>query len=338
MPIRRKRGWELPERAATPEPLYRNRRRLLGALGLGGGALIAGAAVWRFGMPEGPPAALATSVAPDPSAKLYPVPATPATSSTGPDHAESYATGYNNFLRVRLEQADQRRGAGAPDPALDSSRSTASSRSRMTLEIDDLLARMPLEERLYRHRCVEAWSMVGALERVPAGQAWSSWRGPRAPPSTCRCTTFHEPGRGARSAPVLVSLALYRGPDDRRGDQRARLHRRPASTASRSRARTARRSASPCPGSTASSRSSRSSAFTFTEDRPATFWQAIQAAEYGFWANVNPEVPHPRWSQAMRARARHRPARPHPAVQRLRRVRRRSVQVSPGRAPLRLSL
>jgi sulfoxide reductase catalytic subunit YedY len=28
------------------------------------------------------------------------------------------------------------------------------------------------------------------------------------------------------------------------------------------------------------------------------FWQAIQASEYGFWANVNPEVPHPRWSQA----------------------------------------
>jgi methionine sulfoxide reductase catalytic subunit len=38
--------------------------------------------------------------------------------------------------------------------------------------------------------------------------------------------------------------------------------------------------------------------FTFTEERPVTFWEAIQPAEYGFWANVNPEVPHPRWSQA----------------------------------------
>ena len=38
--------------------------------------------------------------------------------------------------------------------------------------------------------------------------------------------------------------------------------------------------------------------FTFTEARPATFWETIQASEYGFWANVNPEVPHPRWSQA----------------------------------------
>jgi methionine sulfoxide reductase catalytic subunit len=35
----------------------------------------------------------------------------------------------------------------------------------------------------------------------------------------------------------------------------------------------------------------------FAEQRPATFWETIQASEYGFWANVNPNVPHPRWSQ-----------------------------------------
>jgi sulfoxide reductase catalytic subunit YedY len=39
--------------------------------------------------------------------------------------------------------------------------------------------------------------------------------------------------------------------------------------------------------------------FTFTDERPASFWQQLQSNEYGFWANVNPEVPHPRWSQAM---------------------------------------
>ena len=37
---------------------------------------------------------------------------------------------------------------------------------------------------------------------------------------------------------------------------------------------------------------------TFTDQRPKTYWEALQASEYGFWANVNPEVPHPRWSQA----------------------------------------
>ena len=37
---------------------------------------------------------------------------------------------------------------------------------------------------------------------------------------------------------------------------------------------------------------------TLTEKRPSTFWESIGPSEYGFWANVNPAVPHPRWSQA----------------------------------------
>jgi methionine sulfoxide reductase catalytic subunit len=38
--------------------------------------------------------------------------------------------------------------------------------------------------------------------------------------------------------------------------------------------------------------------FSFTDKRPVSFWQKLSSTEYGFWANVNPEVPHPRWSQA----------------------------------------
>jgi len=38
--------------------------------------------------------------------------------------------------------------------------------------------------------------------------------------------------------------------------------------------------------------------FTFTDEKPKTFWESLQDKEYGFWANVNPKVPHPRWSQA----------------------------------------
>jgi sulfoxide reductase catalytic subunit YedY len=38
--------------------------------------------------------------------------------------------------------------------------------------------------------------------------------------------------------------------------------------------------------------------FSFTDRRPKSFWEALQPAEYGFWANINPAVPHPRWSQA----------------------------------------
>jgi sulfoxide reductase catalytic subunit YedY len=37
---------------------------------------------------------------------------------------------------------------------------------------------------------------------------------------------------------------------------------------------------------------------TFTDQRPKSYWEVAQGSEYGFWANVNPKVPHPRWSQA----------------------------------------
>jgi sulfoxide reductase catalytic subunit YedY len=38
--------------------------------------------------------------------------------------------------------------------------------------------------------------------------------------------------------------------------------------------------------------------FTFTDERPVSFWEQLASKEYGFWANVNPEIDHPRWSQA----------------------------------------
>ena len=38
--------------------------------------------------------------------------------------------------------------------------------------------------------------------------------------------------------------------------------------------------------------------FTFTDERPVSFWEELAPKEYGFWANVNPNIPHPRWSQA----------------------------------------
>ena len=42
--------------------------------------------------------------------------------------------------------------------------------------------------------------------------------------------------------------------------------------------------------------------FNFTDKRPRSYWEDLQASEYGFWANVNPEVAHPRWSQAKERR------------------------------------
>ncbi len=55
----------------------------------------------------------------------------------------------------------------------------------------------------------------------------------------------------------------------------------------------------------------------FTDKKPKTFWEGLQSSEYGFWANVNPQVAHPRWSQATEKPWAAK-SESHPALQRLR--------------------
>ena len=75
----------------------------------------------------------------------------------------------------------------------------------------------------------------------------------------------------------------------------------------------------------------------FTDKRPVSFWEKLQASEYGFWANVNPQVPHPRWSQATEKPLGSDAAHPDPALQRLRRVRGRAVRRPQSRKALHLA-
>ena len=57
----------------------------------------------------------------------------------------------------------------------------------------------------------------------------------------------------------------------------------------------------------------RSCTISFTDERPMNFWNTLVPHEYGFWANVNPDVAHPRWSQANGAAARQRRAACRPS-------------------------
>jgi len=167
---------------------------------------------------------------------------------------------------------------------------------KMTLDIDDLLKRMPLEERLYRHRCVEAWSMavpwsgfpmkslvdlakpLGSAKYVEM-QTFMNPKvapGQRAPfypwPYTEGLTMFE-----ATNELAFLVTGMYGKPVPRQDGAPLRL-------------------VTPWKYGFKSVKSIVK--FTFTDKRPKTFWEALQSSEYGFWANVNPEVPHPRWSQA----------------------------------------
>ena len=162
--------------------------------------------------------------------------------------------------------------------------------------VDDLAPANALEERIYRLRCVEAWSMVIPWIGVPlAGVLEKAGVQPGAKFVAFETLYRPEEMRG-QSRPLLdwpykeglrideamhpltiLATGLY-------GDVLPNQNGAPI------------RLVVPWKYGFKSIKSIVS--FTFTDQRPVSFWEQIQAAEYGFWANVNPEVPHPRWSQA----------------------------------------
>ena len=165
-----------------------------------------------------------------------------------------------------------------------------------TLGLDDLLKQVQLEERDLPAPLRRGLGDGRALDRVPDARAPPHRRADCAAkyvemetwPTRSRC---QDCGCRSSTGPTSRGCGWTRQTTSSRSS-------RPGCTARRCRNRTARRSAWWCRGSTGSSRSSRSCGLNFTDKQPLNSWQRTQPAEYGFWANVNPAVPHPRWSQA----------------------------------------
>ncbi|MGI9433287.1 MAG: protein-methionine-sulfoxide reductase catalytic subunit MsrP [Geminicoccaceae bacterium] len=294
MPIHQKPDWSKPDRNATDEDVFLNRRRILTAFGIGG-AILAAPFAWR-GMqsmlPEPVPLA---PPEPDPSASLYPVTQNPAYTLDRPLTAEKDATSYNNFYEFGSHKSIASAAQGLRIRPWQV-RLDGMVEQEQTIDIDDLLARMPLEERLYRHRCVEAWSMAVPWSGFPL-KALVDLAKPLGSARYVTMETFNDPemapGQGASWYPwpyvegltieeatnelAFIATGLYGKPIPRQNGSPLRL-------------------AVPWKYGFKSIKSI--VRFTFSETRPKTFWEDIQPAEYGFWANVNPEVSHPRWSQA----------------------------------------
>ena len=294
MLIRSRKGWELPESAATPETVYLNRRSLLKAAAAG--PIAAGATGILGG------AAAHAAAGDDPTAGLYPVQRNLRYRVERELTSESNATTYNNFyeygshknIRRAAQELSIRPWTVTFDGLVEQER---------TVDFDTLIAAMPLEERVYRLRCVEAWAMTVPWSGFPMS-ALVEYARPLGSAKYVRMQTFHDdedsPGI-PQSAPgfrqfwypwpyvegltveeatnelAFMVTGLYGQPVPRQNGAPLRL-------------------ATPWKYGFKSIKSI--VRFTFTEERPVSYWQELQDIEYGFWANVNPEVPHPRWSQA----------------------------------------
>jgi sulfoxide reductase catalytic subunit YedY len=270
MRIMRRRGWEIAERLVTPEALVMRRRSVLAGAGS---------------------VALATPALAQAAADLKPNPTYPA----GRDlTAEKYATTYNNYYEFS-ESKDLWQAAQVLKQRPWTIQIGGLVKQPRTIGIDDLLKQVQLEERIYRHRCVEAWAMTVPWTGFPLSQLLKI----AEPTGSAKYVVFET--AQDKSMPGLES-PFYPWPyiegltmDEAANDVAfisTGLYGKPLPPQSGGPIRLT------LPWKYGFKSAKALSKISFSEKRPVNFWQAIQPQEYGFWANVNPAVAHPRWSQA----------------------------------------
>lgn len=281
MLIKSKRGWELPESAVTPEHIFLSRRTMMAA-----GAGVATAAL--VGRAE-------AQVAPDPTADLYPVRRNETYKVDRPLTAENVAGSYNNFYEFGTSKHIAHAAQALPIRPW-TVKIDGLVEKPQTIDIDKLIRAMPLEERVYRLRCVEAWAMTVPWTGFPL-KALMDMVQPLGSAKYLRMETFGTQSwaPGMRSPwyswPYVEGLAIDEAAHDLAilvtgiyGKPLPRQHGAPL------------RLMVPWKYGFKSLKSI--VRISFTEQRPQGFWERLQGGEYGFWANVNPAVAHPRWSQA----------------------------------------
>lgn len=281
MHIIRRHGWEIPEHRATPESVFLDRRALLGgAAGLAAASLLA------------PRGALAAS---DPTGDLYPAKRNGAYTLDRALTPEKYSADYNNFYEFGTSKTVL--------PAANALKTRPWTiqigglvEKPFEIGVDDLIRKMALEERLYRHRCVEAWSMSVPWTGFPLSKLVALAK-PAAGAKYIRMETFLDKAMapGQRSFfypwPYVEGLTLEEAANDL-AFVATGVYGKPLANQFGAPIRLV------VPWKYGFKSVKSITKISFVAERPKTFWEGLQAAEYGFWANVNPAVSHPRWSQA----------------------------------------
>jgi sulfoxide reductase catalytic subunit YedY len=272
----------------TPETVSADRRRFLRQVGLA----TAGAALAGYGRSE-PVGA---------EANLAPLNVVRKSEMAGGENITAYAdiTHYNNFYEFGSAKEDPARNAGRLRTRPWSVVVDGECEAPARIDIDELLKPQSLEERIYRHRCVEAWSMVAPWVGLPLADLLNRFK-PTSKAKYVAFTTLYDPkqmpetARGVLSWPyreglrideamhplAFLSVGLYGRvlPNQDGAPLRLTLPWKYGFKSIKSIVR-----------------------IQFTEWQPETTWNQLAPQEYGFYSNVNPSVDHPRWSQAQERR------------------------------------
>ncbi|MET0808650.1 MAG: protein-methionine-sulfoxide reductase catalytic subunit MsrP [Pseudoxanthomonas sp.] len=272
---------KIPARQITEESVYQGRRTLLQAFAIAPALTLAGCADAE---PPPPPRTLVT----------------PAQARSGFRTSETltkYAdvTSYNNFYEFGTGKTDP---SSAPKTLRTRPWSIAVSGECAKpgrIALDDLIKGLTPEERIYRLRCVEGWSMVIPWLGVPLGEvlkrfaptskakyvAFTTLADPRQMPGI-RYSSINWPYREglrideAMHPLTLLATGLYGKPLPQQNGAPLRLV---------------------VPWKYGFKSIKSIVEIKFVEKMPETAWHDLQPSEYGFFSNVNPAVDHPRWSQ-----------------------------------------
>jgi sulfoxide reductase catalytic subunit YedY len=268
----------------TPKEVYFSRRRFLSRTASGGLAVALTATV----------PALADAVERGQPARLQPLVKSPlSTEETQTPYDD--VTQYNNFYEFGTDKADPARNAGNFKVRPWAVAVTGECEQPGTVDVDDLIRLYPLEERIYRLRCVEAWSMVIPWVGIPLDAVLKRFQ-PTSKAKYVAFETLYDPEQmpGQRRAvldwpyveglrideathPLTILAAGLYGellPNQNGAPLRLVVPWKYGFKSIKSIVR-----------------------IHFSEHQPDTSWNKATPDEYGFYANVNPNVDHPRWSQ-----------------------------------------
>jgi methionine sulfoxide reductase catalytic subunit len=283
-----KQAPEIRDSEVTPRELYLRRREFLGTAGVAAVAVAGNVLTPGDGLAQNPAAQKLLNLKKS------------GFSTTEPLNSYRDVTTYNNFYEYGLDKGDPAKYASALKPRPWSVKVEGECAKPATYNIEDILKWFPLEERIYRLRCVEAWSMVIPWIGFPLGDFVKRME----PTDKAKFVEFRTlvdfkqmPGQtepalqwpyreGLRMDEAMHPLAilavgLY-------GEVLPNQNGAPI------------RLVVPWKYGFKSIKSIVS--VKFVEREPLNTWQQTNANEYGFFANVNPAVDHPRWTQASERR------------------------------------
>ncbi|HNB55132.1 MAG TPA: protein-methionine-sulfoxide reductase catalytic subunit MsrP [Anaerolineales bacterium] len=296
---------KIPSSEITPEHVYLNRRAFLKSMGI----VTAGAVALAACAPSEPATEEASSIdsaastigqSPDPADETT-LQASAATDELGdPLNTYKEITNFNNFYEFSLDKEDVAKASRDFKTSPWTVEVSGLVNNPQTFDIDDLRTMFDQEERIYRLRCVEAWSMVIPWMGFPIHKLLEVVQ-PKAEAKYVRFETLHDPEQFPEQNynrfewPYVEGLRLDEAMNDLAilatglyGKELLPQNGAPI------------RLVVPWKYGFKSIKSI--VRIVLSEGQPSSFWMQTAPTEYGFYANVNPDVPHPRWTQSSERR------------------------------------